>query len=235
MTIITLPSTLALEEYQVGQKRFDLDEVSDSTGDASARLMAPPRWRLSMRSPQKLKMVDASVWQAFLLKTRGRINLVQAWDVQRPAPRGTMRGILNLAADVPAGATTAPLIGAVGTLEFADWLQIGTGLGTSQLVSLVEATSSSVLSAVNQTWTDGAGHNQTWTDGAAHNQTWFASGTAVITFEAPLRRAYTKGTVVIWDKPSAYFRAITEDVAWTYAAGGPWQGGFSQDFIEAFQ
>ena len=235
MTIIVLPSTLDLTEYQIGQKRFDLSEVSDSTGDSSARLMAPPRWRLSMRSPAKMKLANASIWEAFILRTRGRVNVVQAWDVQRPAPAGGMRGSLYLATDVVAGATAATLIGAVGNLALADWLQIGQGLGTSQLVKLMEASTSSVLASAAQTWTDGAGHNQTWTDGAAHNQSWSATGFANITFEAPLRKAYAAGTPVIWDKPCAYFRAISEDVSWTYQAGGPWEGGFSQDFIEVFQ
>lgn len=230
-----MPADLDLAEFTFGQKRYDLEEVSDSNGYAAARLMAPPRWTIGMRSPRSMKIAAASKWEVFLIPLRGRVNHLEAWDVMRTAPQGTMRGSLVLAADVAAGATSMTLLGAVGTLAAADLLQIGSGLGSSQLVKVMGAVSATVLTSAAQTWTDGAANNQAWTDGAGHAQTWSASGTAVVSFEAPTRRAYTRGTVVTWDKPRAYFKAVTESVDWGYASGGPFEGGFAQDFIEAFQ
>ena len=62
------------------------------------------------------------------------------------------------------------------TLLAGDWLQIGTGLGTSQLVKVM----SSAFEAPD--------------------------GTMAVAIEPPLRTAFAGGAPVTWDKPVAYYK-----------------------------
>lgn len=62
------------------------------------------------------------------------------------------------------------------TISIGDWLQIGTGVGTSQLVKVTASSSES------------------------------NAGTMAVTFEPPLRTGFASGTPVTWDKPVAYYK-----------------------------
>lgn len=178
MSIILLPSSLAIgSPFAIEQRRYELDETSDATGDSSVRLQAPPRWALSIVSPEHVSLDAADVWTSLLLQLDGRINTLAAWDVARPVPRGTARGSLALSAPAAAGVTSISISGAEpanGTLRAGDWLQVGTGLGSSQLIKLVAPAT-------------------------------LAGGAGTIVFKAPLRRAYAAGTPVTWDRPLGYF------------------------------
>lgn len=210
MAIITLPTTLKLgPQCGLGQRRFDLLVASDSTGASQVRLLAPPRWTLALVQPDKLTLPEAGAWAALLVQLRGRANVLAAWDPVRQAPLGTLRGALTLAAIAPAGATAATLAGGAGqagaTLLAGDWLQIATGLGSSQLVM-------NTLDAV----ADGAGN-------------------IAINFEPPLRLAYAAATAVRWDKALAYYRAQADAVSWRYAGRGLLATGMAMDLLEAWQ
>jgi hypothetical protein len=203
VSIITIPTGIYFGAYAVSQKRFDLKEMSDSTGDARERLIAPPRWRLRMAPPSTgVPYEQAGLWKNMLLQLRGGINHLAAYDVAQPAPAGTMRGSPVLSAPVSAGATSMAVSGATsgGTLKVGDWLQIGTGLG-SQLVS--------VSAAVTLT-----------------------GGSGTIQFEPPLRAAYTAATVVVWDKPVAHYKMLSDAPEWAYTPGAFLVAGFACDFME---
>jgi hypothetical protein len=62
------------------------------------------------------------------------------------------------------------------TLLAGDWLQIGTGVGTSQLVKVT----ADAVAAID--------------------------GTMTVSFEPPLRTAFASSTAVTWDKPVAYYK-----------------------------
>ena len=207
MAIITLPTGLKIRRMTVGQKRFDLSFDNSDTGASSTRLLGPPRWTLAFNSNDNMDVAEASAWVALMLQLRGRVNHLAAWDVQRPAPRGTMRGTLTLAAAAAAGATSIQVTGGAGqankTLLAADWLQIGTGVGTSQLVAVVS-------------------------DAIAN-----ASGVITLTVEPPLRTAMASGTAETWDKPVAYYQSTTPDTSWTSERAN--QGTFSFDGIERWE
>jgi hypothetical protein len=138
VTILTLSTSLPLGVGSgMGQRRFDLSGASDTTGDEQARLLGPPRWLLQLVQPANLTARHAGAWQALTLQMRGRINRLLAFDPVKRAPMGTLRGTLTLNGSVAKGATTMALNGGTGTILAGDLLQIGSGLGTSQLVMAV--------------------------------------------------------------------------------------------------
>jgi len=184
---------------------------SDATGAQQARLLAPPRWTLRLVQPDNLTLADASAWQVLTMQLRGRVNVLAAWDVARPAPLGTLRGTLSLAASAAAGATSTTVTGGSGqagaTVRPGDWFQIGTGLGTSQLVMCTTAATA---------------------DG---------SGVVALAFEPPLRTAHAIATAVAWDKPLAYYRQQTDAATWSLGRGGrsgPLVTGLSLDLMETW-
>lgn len=210
MSIITLPAGLPIGPGGgIEQLRYDLAEMSDASGDMAVRLGAPPRWSISIVAPSSLELADGAQWEALLLKLRGGINVLAAWDWIKPAPLGSARGAIVLAAGAAAGASTIQVSGATAaagtpTLWAGDWLGIGLGFGSSQLVKVVETVE-------------------------------LAGGAGAVVIEAPLRRAYAAGTVVTWDRPLAYYRRppAARGAGWQYDMGQV-QRGFALDAVEAW-
>ena len=130
---------IGVEGLAFEQRRFDMLEASDATGDTAVRLFGPPRWAISINCPAGLPVEEGAEWEALLLSLRGSVRRIAAHDLARPVPRGTARGSITLSAAAAAGATTLNLAGmaANSTLEPGDWLQVGSGLGTSQLVKVI--------------------------------------------------------------------------------------------------
>lgn len=205
MSIITLPAGIYFGSFGISQRRFDLKEMSDSTGSTRERLIAPPRWSLRFAPPSSgITYEQAALWKTMLLTLRGGVNHLAVYDVAQVAPTGTMRGSPVVgAAGAAAGATVAPITGgtANGTLKVGDWLQFGSGLG-SQLVSVVA------------------------------NVTLSGAGAGDVTFEPPLRTAYTAGTAVAWDKPVAHYKMTSNVPEWAYIPGAFLVSGFNCDFME---
>lgn len=138
-----MPTNLLVASANWGQARFDMVEMSESTGSTATRLLGPPRWTLSMRSPEVLPLALAGRWEAIVYGLRGRVNHLAAYNPGRPRPAGTLAGAPSVLSDAAAGATSVYLA-ASGTVLVGDMLQIGTGLGSSQLVKVMaDATSSS--------------------------------------------------------------------------------------------
>lgn len=234
MAIVTMPSDLPVGAFTWAQVRYDLAEVSDATGDAAVRLLGPPRWRISMSSTRE-KLGNGAKWEAMLLQLRGRVNTLAAYDPLRAAPQGTLRGAPFLRDDVPVGATSCVLADAVGTLLSGDLLQIGAGLGTSQLVKLTADAASSILTAGSPSWVNGSSQVVGWVNGSSQAVAWANGGQMTVNFEAPLRRAYQAGTAVSWNRPIAYFKATNPNAGWSYRAGGGLSvDNFSLDLLEVF-
>lgn len=213
MAIITMPADLPLGgEPAWGQQTYDTVSSSDATGVGQARTFGPPRWILGLRAPSNLRLQDAGVWESMLLQLRGSVNHLAAWHPARPAPRGTLRGTPTLAGAAVQGAMSISITAGAGqagrTLLPGDLLQLGSGLGSSQLVAVA-----SLVPLV--------------ADG---------SGAVTVPIEPPLRQAFGAGTGVVWDKPLAYFRRRSAGAStWTYAnggVGGPVGRGYTLDLIE---
>lgn len=190
MAIITMPTTLASGRgCRIEQITTDAYGVSDPGGSTQARVYGHPRWALSLVGYELMTDAEAGQWKAMLLQLRGTVNFLAAFDPSRPFPTGSLRGSLALLGAAAAGDVTCTLDCGAGqagrTLRVGDWLQIGDGKGTSQLViTMADAT------------VDGSGH-------------------LALTFEAPLRQAFAAGTAVAWDHPRAYFRKPPARAGWT--------------------
>lgn len=237
MSVIAQPTDLMVGDFGVGQARYEMREVSDATGDEAARLFGPPRWRFSLSSPEpeSMSLDQAAAWEAMQLRLRGGINHLEAFDPVRYEPQGTLRGSPRLQAAVAAGATSMTLIGGLpGTLKAADWLQIGTGLGTSQLVKVVITATSSPSTQQTRTWRNSANAVRTWVNSSAAARTWAVTGTISVTFEPPLRLAFAKDTAVTYTRPKGYFKVLNDQPQSSYARGIVGQGGFALDLIEVF-
>lgn len=206
MSIITLPAGLRIGECSIGQARYDMAEMSDATGHTAARLFGPPRWRVSLRSPQALQFAQAAQWEAVILQLRGGVNHLAVPDPVRQVPQGTMRGTLTLNGAHSAGAVALSVTGGAGqastTLKAGDWLQIGTGVGTSQLVKVMADTTAN------------------------------GSGVIALTVEPPLRTAFSGGTAVTWNSPLGYYKQVGE-ATWSYGPGRT-TGGYALDLLEAW-
>ena len=83
-----------------------------------------------------------------------------------------------------------------------DWLQIGTGIGTSQLIKVAA-------------------------DAAANG-----SGVITVSIEPPMRLAFSSGTPVTWDKPVAYYKANGNRATYRPEPGSLLYSGHSLDLIE---
>lgn len=209
MAVITLPTALKIgADCAMGQRRFDTVAMSDSNGTQQARLLGPPRWTLALLQPEKLTLAEAGQWQALLLQLRGRVNVLAAWNPLRPAPMGTLRGTLTLSAGAALGATSISVTGGAGeasrTLLAGDCLQIGTGLGTSQLVMITAAATADGL------------------------------GIIALSIEPPLRTTFANGAAVTWDKPLAHYRVTSDAASWTYGSSGVLVTGMSLDLLECW-
>lgn len=190
MAVITMPVNLRCASgCRIEQITTDSVGLSDPGGNSQARTYGVPRWSLSLAAPAAMTDADAGLWKAMLLTLRGSVNFLAAFDPSRPQPRGSLRGALTLASAAAIGASAIAITGGGGqagkTLVIGDWLQIGTGLGSSQLVMCVAPATA---------------------DGA---------GACTVTVEPPLRLAFGGGAAVTWDRPLAYFRKPPGRVGWS--------------------
>lgn len=234
MSIVTPSATVlaTLGGQGFGQQRFDVAETSGETGDTAINAGAPARWTCTLRSAAWLTLAEAAEWEAMLLRLRGGINHLAVYDVLRPAPRGTMRGAPVLGAAVARGDGTAVLTNVVGTLNTGDWLQFGTGVGTSQLVKLLEPVASAVLTPTSAGWVNNAAAAATWVNNAAAAATWWLGGTVTITFDAVAREDFAVGTAVVWDKPVGYYGMGNTTTSWQAGSNGPTLAGYAFDGVE---
>lgn len=204
MAIITMNAALLVGEATRGVRRFDLHELSAATGESADRVLAPPRWTLSLRSPSKIDAAAMDLWRVMIVGLSGRVNHLAAWDTNRPAPRGTMRGTMTVVGAVAAGATSCTIGAGAGqagkTLVGGDWLQVGSGL-TSQLIMVM-------------------------TGGTADG-----SGNVTITFQHPCRTGWSGGTAVTWDKALGHYKRIDDSANWS-ADAALLEGGATLDLME---
>lgn len=203
MSVITMPSTLPIGAFSMGQARYDMSEVSDVTGSSSSRLFGPSRWRISISSMNDMTLAQGAEWESLVLRLRGKVNHLAVFDPVRRFPAGTMRGSPVLFSAAASGATAINIqTTASATLLVGDWLQLSTGVGTSALIKVVESATAN------------------------------GAGVMVVNFEPALRYSFIVGTPLTWDKPMAYYKSIGLVSDWSYQAGAILQSGFSLDLLE---
>lgn len=226
MSTVTMPAAVALlvTDWQPGQLRYDTIERSDSTGDESARLLAPPRWAHSVTWGENRSLAESGAIESFLLQLRGAVNVAAIYDPVRTQPNGGITGTLKLVGDVAAGATsislTGPDLNALG-FDAGDLFTIGTGAGTSHHAKVVADADPA-----------GTGGTFTWTSFTWTSFSWIDARTLTVTFEPPTRQAFTQGTAVTILKPVGYYR-MQGAPKWRYFNQSR-SGGAAADFVETF-
>lgn len=205
MSIITMPTGLLFGDFTIGQRLFDLTEMSESSGATATRLMGPPRWTLAIAAPSNgVDMAQAGLWESMLLQLRGGVNHLAAWDIVRNAPRGTARGTMAVNGAHSAGANAMNITGSgvSATLLAGDWLQISSGLAgqTVKVVADITANGSGNFTGVQ--------------------------------IEPPLRNGYSGGVSITWDKPLIHFKLSSPSPSWSYNAENNTLRGYALDFTE---
>lgn len=206
MGIIVAPSNLSLgDQCKISQRRYETITRSDVTGAAQARIYGFPRWKLTIICNELLTLDEGALWESIILKLRGGVNHLQAYDYFKQLPMGTFRDPCTVKNTVAAGVTSIVLAGGAGnagkTLNMGDWVQLGSGLGTQQLVKVV--------------------------DPATAN----GSGDITINIEPQTRIGFTAGTSVTLTRATTFYKA-TSIPEWAYNHGGQAQEGFALDLLE---
>lgn len=200
MSVITLPTSLGINHMAWGQQRRDM--AFSSVFGSQAAEVSPPLWTVNLTAaPEKEATVGA--WKSLLMVLRGRVNQLELWDKQRPAPVGTMRGTMTLNIAAAQGDVSLSIIAATEaakTLKQGDLLGLGSGITQQVVMVMADATA----------------------DG---------SGIISVTTEPPLRNAFVIASAVIWDRPKALFRVTSPKTQWDYAPGSM-TSGMTLDLIE---
>jgi hypothetical protein len=184
MSVIQVPVGLSVARQTWIQQRNDVE--FRSVFGAQAQEASGPLWSTSITSSLK----RLPLWQAMQLQLRGKTNQIAMWNMGRPQPLGTMRGVMTMAA--AAQGATALVVTATGqaakTLLIGDFLGFGAGL-TQQVVMVVA-------------------------DATANG-----SGVITLATEPALRNAFAAGAGVTWYRPCALFRRTESKSQWEYEPG----------------
>lgn len=218
MSVISLPVEHYIARMVWEQRRVSVTNRGPfgmQTVEAS-----PPQWTVKI-DVDKIPDADAGEWKAALMRLKGPTNQLAVYDVQRPAPVGTLRGTLTLGATIAQGDDSmtirSGLAGAGKTLVPGDLLGFGGGM-SQQVVMVVEpvqvepATYSMLLDFETESYLFGI------------------PGEFTVKFEPPARNAIAAGAPVVWDKPTALFRLQANKLGWNY--DGVFASGFSLDLLE---
>lgn len=192
MAVITYPS-LCVSSFRwmkVNQAMIFTSPFGSQAVDVST-----PLWSVEMTGvPTKFDTADRI--QTFLESLDGFRNQLALWNLARPVPKGTMRGLMVLGSPASQGdvqiSISAPTE-AGGTLLEGDLLGIGSGL-TQQVVRVMADATADI------------------------------SGDILVTIGTPLRNSFLAGDPVVWDKPKALFRqtAITDGIEYVPGIANAW-------------
>lgn len=187
-TVITLASDILLGNFAISLRNYDVEEVSPLTGHSDVNVFGHPRWAAVIQPMSGLEKRFAAAWEVLALQFRGKRNVVALWDVVKPEPLGTLRTNPTLVSAASRSATLACGAGNAGkTLLAGDWIQLGDGLGVSQLVKLTEASTAN------------------------------GSGQMTVAFEPYLRISLTGGLPCRVIRPVAYYGLEEQAPGWSYA------------------
>lgn len=226
MSVIAMSAAVAAQavDWQPGQLRYDTIERSDSTGDESARLLAPPRWGQSITWGMNRTLAESGAIEAFLMQLRGSVNVAAIYDPIRTQPNGGITGTLKIVGDVAAGATsmivTGPNVNVLG-FDVGDLFTIGSGVGTSHHAKVM-ADADPV----------GSGGTFTISGFTISGFTILDANYLTVTFEPPTRQAFVQGAAVTIVNPLAYYR-MQGAPKWRYSELRR-SGGAAADFVETF-
>lgn len=192
MAVITFPD-LCVSSFR--WMKANQAMVFSSPFGSQAVDVSTPLWSVEL-SGVPVRFEEADRIQAFLESLDGYRNQLALWNLARPVPKGTMRGVMTLADSVTQGAVQLEITASTEagkTVLTGDLLGIGSGLTQQVVRVMADATA----------------------DG---------TGTITVTIGTPLRNAFNAGEPVIWDKPKALFRqsAIADGIEYAPGIANAW-------------
>jgi hypothetical protein len=126
MSVLSLPSSAGIKSL-----RWELQRNDVGFGEMFMRA-SDPLWRASLEFSPDLE-ANSGYLKALLMRLRGGVNQLELHDWARPAPVGTMRGVLSLVSSLAAGATSMSIVAANDNLmlfpesfDNAAWTKNGT-------------------------------------------------------------------------------------------------------------
>ena len=188
--IVEFPSALTLvTRIAWGQIRRDIE--FESVFGSQVGEIDVPLWT-ALLTPARFNRDQYAEWESILLQLQGKQNQLALWHLDRPAPRGTMRGSMVFNGAHARGADTLNIT-ATGqggtTLLKGDMLGFGSGI-TQQVIKIKAPATA---------------------DG---------SGNITVTVEAQLRNDFANGAAIVWDKPKALFRRKSSEMSMDHSRGG---------------
>jgi hypothetical protein len=186
---------------KIGWGQQPIDVTFDGPFASQTAEISAPLWK-SLLTPVKFSRADYADWEALLYRLKGRKNQLALWHLDRPQPRGTMRGVMvfNGAHAQGAGVLNISAAGQGGkTLLTGDHLGFGVST-TQQVVKVLSPATADV------------------------------NGNITVEVESFLRNAFINGAAITWDKPKALFRRIASATNMEHARAGV--DGLALDLIE---
>ena len=127
MSTVTLPSEFVPRNCSLVLSTNQRVNASPFSGSEQAVDLLNDRWLLKCELPECPAAQGAWI-EAFIDMMRGQTNTVALYHFGRPAPRGTARGTLTLAASAAQGAAAIQITGcspSTGTFLRGDMLGVG--------------------------------------------------------------------------------------------------------------
>ena len=128
MSVVALPASLLISAFKLRLSVNQRIQASNFGGSEQTIDMLNDRWLATIETPGRAYDI-AAVAEAYITSMRAQTNTTALYHYVRPAPRGTMRGSLALAAGAAQGAASLSVTGGSGqaykTLCTGDMLGLG--------------------------------------------------------------------------------------------------------------
>lgn len=184
---LTLPSTPNFKTSQWSLRRSVAVATSPFTGAQQVHEYDYALWKTSLTLPP-MHREQASEWQAFLLKLRGRFGTFLLGDPDAKVPRGAVTGTATLTSNILVGqheiTITTQNASTNDVFKIGDYVQIGIS-GSAKLHMIVSTSNNSN-----------------------------ASGHVTVSVEPFIKQDTSSGTSVIASNPRGLFRMDTSELGW---------------------
>lgn len=196
MATISLPSTFRPESFSMRMSTNQRMFASPFGGSEQVNDMLNDRWMATVSIPRRGSDTQASI-EAFVNAMRGQTKTCNLWHMQRPLPRGTMRGTPVVAGPANQGADTFVISTGVGFSTLLAGDMIGTSglllqiaedatanIGGELTVKLVNRLRTAIVFGASVTWDKPTAPFRLMTNASVLYQPGYADGVSLDFAEA---------------------------------------------------